>query len=210
MDRRGIALVDLAASGYETPLTTVLVNTTAATRTIVNPPFVQPELRALDGAWDTAWGDRPAVALTDGFHLGETLPLLKALRDRGTAMCLDGGSWKIGTDLLAPFLTAAICSERFVAPDGAATLEWFAEQGVPHVAVTRGARPILGLDRGRQFEIAIEPVEALDTLGAGDVLHGAFCFYFAQSGDFEGALRWAAETASRSCEGLGIAHWAAN
>ncbi len=208
LDRRGIGLVDLAADGYETPLTTVLVNAGAATRTIVNPPVSTVGAVTLDGAWNEAWGDAPAVALTDGFHLGETLALLRSLRDSGTALCLDGGSWKPGTETLAPMLTAAICSERFAAPGEAAdaekTLAWFVEQGVPFAAVTRGARSILGSDRGRRFEIAIERVEAVDTLGAGDVLHGAFCFYFAESGDFEGSLRGAAEVATRSCRGLGI------
>jgi sugar/nucleoside kinase (ribokinase family) len=106
----------------------------------------------------------------------------------------------------------AICSERFAVPsavaDAQSTLAWFAEQGVPHVAVTRGARPILALDRGRRFEIEIEPVEAVDTLGAGDVLHGAFCFFLAQGEDFESSLRRAADIATRSCKGLGIVHWA--
>lgn len=212
LDRRGIRLVDLAASGYETPLTTVLVNATASTRTIVNPPVAQGCLPALGGAWNSSWGDPPKVALTDGFYLKETLPLLGALRDGGTALCLDGGSWKAETDALAPLLTVAICSERFAVPgmaaDAESTLAWFTGQGVPHVAVTRGARAILGLDRGRRFEIAIEPVAAVDTLGAGDVLHGAFCFFFAESGDFEDALRRAAEIATRSCKGLGIVHWA--
>ncbi|UWZ81960.1 PfkB family carbohydrate kinase [Occallatibacter riparius] len=211
LDLRGIELVDLAADGYETPLTTVLVNAAAATRTIVNPPVSPVQVLPLDGGWDPAWGDAPAVALTDGFHLSETLPLLRSLRDGGTALCLDGGSWKPGTDVLAPMLTAAICSERFampgVAADAEKTLAWFAAQGVPFVAVTRGARPIVGLDRGQRFEIAIEAVEAVDTLGAGDVLHGAFCFYFAESGDFEGSLRRAAEVATRSCRGLGIGCW---
>jgi sugar/nucleoside kinase (ribokinase family) len=210
LDRLGVRLFDLAASGYETPLTTVLVNAAAATRTIVNPPMMQTEARALGSSWDPVWGDRPAAVLTDGFHLGETLPQLCSLRDDGTALCLDGGSWKPGTEVLAPLLTAAICSERFVAPDGAATLEWFAEQGVPHVAVTRGAKPILGLDRGRRFEIAIERVEAVDTLGAGDVLHGAFCFYFAQGCGFDDSLHRAAEIATQSCQRLGITNWAGN
>jgi sugar/nucleoside kinase (ribokinase family) len=212
LDRRGIRLVDLAAGGYETPLTTVLVNAAAATRTIVNPPMVQAETRTLEDVWEAAWGDAPAVALTDGFHLTETLPLLRSLRDSGTALCFDGGSWKPGTDALAPMLTAAICGERFAAPGEAAdvekTLAWFAAQGVPSAAVTRGARPIVGVDRGRRFEIAIEPVEAVDTLGAGDVLHGAFCFYFARGCGFEDSLRRAAAVATRSCRGLGIAHWA--
>jgi sugar/nucleoside kinase (ribokinase family) len=214
LDRRGIRLVDLAAGDYETPLTTVLVNAAGSTRTIVNPPLRRMDLRTLGGAWDAGWGELPAVALTDGFHLVETLPLLSALRDSGTALCLDGGSWKPGTDTLAPMLTVAICGERFTAPGEAAeaeaTLAWFAAQGVPYAAVTRGARPILGFDRGRRFEIAIKPVEAADTLGAGDVLHGAFCFYFAQGLGFEDSLRRAAELATRSCRGLGITHWAAH
>jgi sugar/nucleoside kinase (ribokinase family) len=212
LDRRGIGLIDLAAgTDYETPLTTVLVNAARATRTIVNPPAAELEMPAV-GGWDPAWGDVPVAALTDGFYLKETFPLLAWLREAGAAICLDGGSWKPGTDVLAPMLTAAICSERFAVPgaaaDAEATLAWFAAQGVAHGAVTRGARPILCLDRGRRFEIAVEPVKAVDTLGAGDVFHGAFCFYFGMTGNFEGSLRRAAEVATRSCEGPGVACWA--
>jgi sugar/nucleoside kinase (ribokinase family) len=212
LDQRNVRLLDLAAgTAYETPLTTVLVSRANSTRTIVNPPAMDFEIPVWD-AWDAAWGEPPAVVLTDGFYLKETLPLLRSLREAGTALCLDGGSWKAGTDALAPLLTAAVCSERFAlpgtAPDAETALAWFAEQGVPHIAVTRGAQPILGWDRGRRFEIAIQPVEAADTLGAGDVLHGAFCYYFAGRGDFEDSLGRAAEIATRSCAGLGILHWA--
>ena len=208
-------LIDLAAgTDYETPLTTVLVNTAAATRTIVNPPAAELEIAPLAGEWRASWGERPRVAMTDGFYLEETLPLLAATRDAGCEICFDGGSWKPGTDRLAPMLMAAICSERFALPgkaaDAEATLAWFTGQGVPCAAVTRGARPILAVDRGRRFEIEVEPVAAVDTLGAGDVLHGAFCFEYARAGDFEAALRFAAGIATRSCGGVGIACWAAD
>jgi sugar/nucleoside kinase (ribokinase family) len=78
---------------------------------------------------------------------------------------------------------------------------------VPHIAITRGAKPILGWDRGRRFEIGIEKVDAVDTLGAGDVLHGAFCYHFARTGEFEPTLRLAAQIATQSCRGLGIRGW---
>jgi len=213
LERHGVVLVDMAAgTSYGTPLTTVLVNATASTRTIINPPMGNLEMAALAGGWNPAWGDLPVAALTDGFYLKETLPLLTNLREAGAMLCLDGGSWKPGTDVLAPMLTVAICGERFALPgraaDAEATLAWFAGLGVAHAAVTSGARPILGLDRGRRFEIAVEQVEAIDTSGAGDVLHGAFCFFFARTGDFEDSLRRAAEVATRSCEGLGIRCWA--
>jgi sugar/nucleoside kinase (ribokinase family) len=213
LDRRAIRLVDLAAgTQYETPLTTILVNATDATRTIVNPPVAQVEATVLNGAWQPIWGDRPELVLTDGFCLKETLPLLRSLHEAGVALCLDGGSWKTGTDALAPMLTAAICSERFALPgaaaDAEATLAWFKSRAVAHVAVTRGPRPILGIDCGRRFELAVERVEAVDTSGAGDVLHGAFCFHFAKTRDFEQSLRRGAEVATRSCQRLGITHWA--
>jgi len=207
----GIALIDLAAgSTYETPLTTILVNETAATRTIVNPPRSEVPLSPLQ-TWDVAWGGMPELALTDGFHLEETLLLLRSLRSSSCKICMDGGSWKPGTDELAPLLSVAICSERFAVPEtpptSEATMAWFADRGVPHIAVTRGSRSIVGCDLGRWFEIEIQPINAVDTTGAGDVLHGAFCYHFQRNGDFEGSLRKAAEIATRSCRALGIQAW---
>lgn len=208
LERLKIGLIDLATgTSYQTPLTTILVNKAGATRTIVNPPassvaLMRPEI------WEPAWGPPPTLVLTDGFHLPETLPLLRALKTAGAQICLDGGSWKTGTDELAKLLSVAICSERFAIPvtsaDSEAVIHWFRERGVPHIAITRGARPILGWDRKRRFEIEITQVNAIDTTGAGDVLHGAFCFEFAKTGGFEQSLRTAAEIATRSCCHLGI------
>jgi sugar/nucleoside kinase (ribokinase family) len=211
LDRLNIDLIDLAReTSYETPLTTVLLNAARSTRTIVNSPQGMGALKA-PPAWELAWGDMPDLLLTDGFHLAETLNLLAECRDAGAALCLDGGSWKPGTEQLAELLTVAICSERFAVPDRPAhpdaTIGWFAEKGVTHIAVTRGAKPILGWDRGRPFAIDIESIDAVDTLGAGDVLHGAFCYHFARTREFEPALRLAAEVATRSCRGLGIRGW---
>lgn len=211
---RHINLIDIAeGSGYETPLTTILVNKASATRTIINPPQspqVSPTLRA----WPNDGGTPPAIVLTDGFHLRETLPLIRSLRDNGAVICLDGGSWKPGTEELAPLLNVAICSERFavpgLTPDPESTLNWFAAQGVPHAAVTRGARPILARDRDRRFGIEIPSIEAVDTCGAGDVLHGAFCFHFGGTRNFEQSLRAASAIATRSCQSLGTESWSAS
>jgi sugar/nucleoside kinase (ribokinase family) len=211
LDRLGIGVIDLGAgTPYETPLTTVLVNESGATRTIVNPPQPDVAFKSIEG-WETGWGEMPGMVLTDGFHLAETLSLLGTFHASGAQICLDGGSWKPGTEELASLLTVAICSERFKVPSRAAnpdaTIAWFREMGVPSVAITRGPKPIIAWDRGRRFEIEIEKIEAVDTLGAGDVLHGAFCFHFARMGSFEGALRRASEIATRSCRAPGIGAW---
>jgi hypothetical protein len=68
-------------------------------------------------AWDSAWGETPELVLTDGFHLDETLPLLRALRSRGCKICMDCGSWKTGAEESASLLSVAICSERFAVPE---------------------------------------------------------------------------------------------
>ncbi|KAA6461110.1 hypothetical protein DYQ86_12710 [Acidobacteria bacterium AB60] len=207
-----IEIVDLAAgTAYETPLTAVMTGSARGTRTIVNPPVMQMALPALPAGWRSEWGAAPAIVLTDGFHLRESMPLLRWFSHEGIPICLDSGSWKPGTEELAPLVTAAICSERFALPgavsDPEATLGWFATKGVPLVAVTRGPRSILALERGRRFEIAIPSIDARDTSGAGDVLHGAFCYFYAQSRDFEAALRAASEIATRSCQFVGVDCW---
>jgi hypothetical protein len=78
---------------------------------------------------------------------------------------LDSGSWKPGTDELAPLVTAAICSQRFVLPgqpaDPETSLSWSASHGVPRVGVTRGPRSILANDRGGRFEIATRSCQAV-------------------------------------------------
>ncbi|HET6207924.1 MAG TPA: PfkB family carbohydrate kinase [Terracidiphilus sp.] len=211
LDQRHIELIDLARdTSYETPLTAVLLNRAGSTRTIVNPPWASLTLNP-HSTWNEAWGDVPPMVLTDGFHLAETMTLLAACRDAGAALCLDGGSWKPGTEDLAKILTIAICSERFAVPDRSAhaeaTIAWFAEKAVPYVAVTRGPKPIVGWDNGRRFEIEVAQIDAMDTLGAGDVLHGAFCYHFARTREFEPALRLAAEIATRACQGPGIRAW---
>jgi sugar/nucleoside kinase (ribokinase family) len=265
LQQHGIMLIDLAAqTAYETPLSTVLVNTENGTRTVVNPPSSSINLPQVE-EWDESWGALPCMILCDGFRVKETLPFLQRCRAKGVPICLDGGSWKPGTEDLIPLLTAAICSERFKVPgldtgsvldsgsgrdtgseletnadleEGSyleagsyveagssldvgvkppeetrtdpepdVTLRWLEQQGVPCGAVTRGSRPIVGLDRGRRFEIEIQDVHAVDTLGAGDVLHGAFCLRYAATGDFEGSLRFASVIATQSCKGLGIGAW---
>jgi sugar/nucleoside kinase (ribokinase family) len=47
----------------------------------------------------------------------------------------------------------------------------------------------------------------VDTLGAGDILHGAFCHYHVAGQSFPQALRSAAEIATLACRHLGTRAW---
>jgi sugar/nucleoside kinase (ribokinase family) len=67
------------------------------------------------------------------------------------------------------------------------------------MAVTNGPGPIRWRTAEASGEITPPVVNAIDTLGAGDIFHGAFCHAFAIGQDFPASLAAAAEVAARSC-----------
>ena len=70
--------------------------------------------------------------------------------------------------------------------------------------ITRGEKTILY----NRTEIPVEKIEAVDTLGAGDIFHGAFCYaYFECENRMENALRFAAKVAGESIKYRGPQEW---
>ena len=68
------------------------------------------------------------------------------------------------------------------------------------VAVTRGPRGTLWFDtNGDPQETAAFPVHTVDTLGAGDIFHGAFTLAHAEGQDIPAALRFASAAAALKC-----------
>ena len=63
---------------------------------------------------------------------------------------------------------------------------------------------------GSSGEVPVPEVEVVDTLGAGDVLHGAFLAELARggTGDLPGALERAVVVAARSVAHRGVRGWA--
>ena len=75
-------------------------------------------------------------------------------------------------------------------------------------ARSNGERRIAALYAGRSYSIGVPRVDVVDTLGAGDVLHGAFLAGLAQGSEPLAALRAAAEAASSSVAASGVMGWA--
>ncbi len=88
-------------------------------------------------------------------------------------------------------------------------MAYLTRAGVRFIAISRGSKPILTSANGRRAEIAIVPASgAVDTVGAGDVLHGAFCYYLLTAGgDFQSSLQRASALASLSCCYFGTRQW---
>ena len=55
--------------------------------------------------------------------------------------------------------------------------------------------------------IGVPQVEAVDTMGAGDILHGAYCFFASTGRGFIESLAEAAKVASESCRHAGAREW---
>ncbi|PPJ35505.1 sugar kinase [Nocardia nova] len=202
----GVELVDTTARRTDPPpISSIVVAAGAGTRTIVS----------LDGSGIGApFGDELAdrvreasVVLVDGHHIELALGIARAAHGMGIPVVLDGGRWKPEHARLLPLVDIAICSASFAPPDTEDIFDHLHRIGVHAVAVTRGHQPITYSANGIRGEIAVGGVDGADTLGAGDILHGAFCAYHARGHGFVDALTRAAAVATLSCRFFGTRAW---
>lgn len=201
----GVEVIDAADPGASLPVSSIWVNTINGERTVLSTN--RAETSAIDP--ETAVGER-AVLLVDGHYPEIGAACAAQARARGVPVVLDGGSWKPAMEQLLPLSSVAILSAAFRIP-GSGALDPAsipravqARWGTPCVAMTQGPEDVLWRDGGRDGRTQVPPVDAIDTLGAGDVLHGAYCAYrFIAEHDHETALRQAVMIASASCEHRG-------
>ncbi len=140
-----------------------------------------------------------------------SLDILAGLESaEGKTIVLDAGSFKPNIEKFLESADIVIASEDFADASGNTIFEM--ECGATHKAMTRGEQSILysGTKDSSAVltEIPVEPVMAVDTLGAGDIFHGAFCYgYFEQEYTCEEALRFAGKVASESVKYRGPREW---
>lgn len=163
------------------------------------------------------------VALLDGHYPELAMAVAVYARRHRIPVLLDAGSWKPVLDGLLPMVDIAVCSADFRAPgttDPTGQGPALMDRGVRAVAVTRGADPVLwwrageGLrGEGRTGEIPVPQVTPVDTLGAGDVFHGALARAMASRPWFEQlpeVLSFAAEVAASRVEHIDRRRWIAS
>lgn len=148
--------------------------------------------------------------LLDGHLPGLALAVARGARERGAAVVLDGGSWKVDAARMIGLCDAVVVSADFRPPGVGLgdVLAAVAALGPRFVARTRGPRPVEVLDEGERYEVAVpEPARVVDTLGAGDVVHGAFAAGVARGASWRAALERAVVVASRSVAHPGARGW---
>ncbi|WP_067531694.1 PfkB family carbohydrate kinase [Nocardia crassostreae] len=206
----GVEIWDRAEDAVRRPpVSSIVVTADTGSRTIVSMDGSESDPVPTD-AVDLP--DHTGILLVDGHY--PALALDAARRATGRIpVVLDGGRWRddVHRDLL-PLTDIAICSTDFRPPgvpagDMDALFDFVHAAGPQLVAVTRGGRSIRYSAPGERGEIPAPAVEVVDTLGAGDILHGAFCHFHAKGEAFPAALRHAAEVATASCRYVGTREW---
>ena len=88
--------------------------------------------------------------------------------------------------------------------DDAQALKKIAKLTPSFLAGTRGPRGTIWLDeKGDIQETPAFPVHTVDTLGAGDVFHGAFALAITEKQELRQALRFASAAAALKCTRFG-------
>lgn len=188
------------------PVSSIIVVPGAGTRTIVDQ---QPAQTATLAAPDLSCLDGVDVVYCDGFLPEVAVPLAKAARERGIRVVLDGGSWKPWTGQIIAHVDHAIVSERFRPPGQGEgeILSCVHALGPSVAAITRGPGPLEWSTPEQRGTITPPHIDAVDTLGAGDIFHGAYCHYLAAGESVPDALTQAAEVAAQSCRYDGTRAW---
>jgi sugar/nucleoside kinase (ribokinase family) len=79
--------------------------------------------------------------------------------------------------------------------------------GVTNIAITRGAAPICFHSNAASGSMKVPSINPIDTMGAGDIFHGAFCYFSSEGKGFVEALGEAAQIAADSCRYKGTREW---
>ncbi|WP_225755052.1 PfkB family carbohydrate kinase [Actinotalea sp. Marseille-Q4924] len=234
--RLGVELVDHAAPDDAPAVSTVLVTAATGQRAVASVNATRPSRggpaaggpeavhAALDGV---------TAVLVDGHHLDLAVPVARAACARGVVVLLDGGSWKPGLERLLEHVDVAVLSADFRLPDDhdrGDLLDAVRALGPRAVAQSHGPDAVTVRHAGRTDAVPVPLVDVVDTLGAGDVLHGAAVAWLACAAADRGptgsapsaddaadaggvtidALRFAVDVASASCAAAGARGWTAD
>ncbi|MGB7440257.1 MAG: sugar kinase [Coleofasciculaceae cyanobacterium] len=207
----GVKIVDLGSTNTQPPpVSSIIVTEATGERAVIslNASKIQAGIEQLSD--DILSGID--LVMIDGHQMTVSCAIAQLAKDNNIPVVIDGGSWKPGFETVLPFVDYAVCSANFYPPGCSNSEEVFSYLeaiGVPHIAITQGEQPILYCNQGKFGQLPVPAIKAVDTLGAGDIFHGAFCHYILQQ-SFTEALRTAAKVASYSCQFFGTRRWMEN
>ncbi|MEB3356751.1 MAG: PfkB family carbohydrate kinase [Synechococcales bacterium] len=213
LENCGVAIADLQPTHTAPPPTSsILVTAATGERAVVSLKAVKSQATVDQIPAGILQGID--VVLIDGHQMAVGEAIATQARTLNIPVVVDGGSWKPGFEAVLKQADYGVCSANFFPPGcetEAAVLAYLNTLGIPHLAITHGGQPITYCDRGETGTLPVPTIQAVDTLGAGDIFHGALCHYLLPArrtaAAFPAALSEAAAIAARACQSFGTRQW---
>jgi sulfofructose kinase len=192
-------------SGVSTALSAIFIDA-CGERMIVT--YRDPRLTSVTPDKPSALATGVDAVLADNRFPEFVRPICSAARARSLTVVLDADRpTDVSDDLFRIATHVVFSSECLRATTGlddlGAALAAIADATASFLAVTDGPHDVLWRDGEALRRTPVFPIQAVDTLGAGDVFHGAFTLALAERCSIAIALRFAAAAAGIKCTRLG-------
>ncbi len=208
LERYSVQLIDLNPDLDDVPVISSVAVDSAGRRNVVSANaarFITPVAEA-----NRKLCERASIILVDGHFMQACQAWASEAQANGVPVVLDGGSWKDGTEELLKSVQTAICSADFLPPGCTSkddVVQFLKDRRVANIAITDGADPVHFASGQSSGTLRVPEVEVVDTMGAGDIFHGAYCHFASAGAGFVEALAEAAKVAAESCRFAGTREW---
>ncbi len=191
--------------GFATALSAILINP-QGDRTIVT--YRDERVATVQPADPEGLAAAADLVLADNRYPEFSRPICEAARRRNVPVVLDGDKPTVEDDPFFGFASHVIFSAECLRAttgrdDLVEGLQRIAQHTDAFLAVSNGPSDILFLAGRALRRVPVFAVTAVDTLGAGDALHGGFALALAEGRNEVEALRFGAAVAAIKCSRMG-------
>lgn len=208
--RYGVDVVDVAPSLDSPAVSSVMVSTPSGHRAVVGGDAAGSVVPAPEPETLAALVDGVDVVLLDGHHPALASAVAQECRAVQKPCVIDAGRWKPIMGEIIPAATDIVASADFRMPDARDTdtvVSALRRVTDRVVVTTAGADPVRWWSGGESGQVCVEPVEAVDTLAAGDVFHGAYAYALVMTHSIADRIHFANRVASLRCSMVGPRSW---
>jgi sugar/nucleoside kinase (ribokinase family) len=211
LNNHQVTIQDLQPERKEPPpVSSIIVSQSSGDRAIISINATQTQIENQSIPPDIL--QNIDIVLIDGHQMQISYQIAQIAKVQKIPIVIDAGSWKPGFEKILPFANYVICSANFHPPNCESfqqVIIYLQQLKIPNIAITNGDKPIkyTSSENNHQIQSIETPkTSILDTLGAGDIFHGAFCHYVLHQ-KFSLALEAAAKIATKSCQYFGTRNW---
>jgi sugar/nucleoside kinase (ribokinase family) len=211
LNNHQVTIRDLQPSRKEPPpVSSIIVSQSSGDRAIISINATQTQIENQSIPENIL--QNIDIILIDGHQMQMSYQIAQIAKVQKIPIVIDAGSWKPGFEQVLPLANHVVCSTNFHPPNCETPhqiITYLQQLQISNIAITNGDKPIkyISSETPNQIQSIETPkTSIIDTLGAGDIFHGAFCYYILQQ-NFPLALQSAAKIATKSCQHFGTRNW---